>query len=48
MILGVIANLVAVIYVILAFMKEPLCFKPVGFILLANGKKISIVKFFVV
>ena len=38
MILGVIANLAAVIYLVAAFMKECICFKVIGIILVVNGK----------
>ena len=38
MILGMIANLVAVIYLVLAFIKEDIIFKIVGVFLAINGK----------
>ena len=38
MILGMIANLVAVIYLVLAFIKEDIIFKIVGIFLAINGK----------
>jgi len=38
MILGLVANFVAMLIAVIALLKEEFCFRVVGFILLANGR----------